>query len=410
MKILKPVLLVTLLIVAGVTGFNLISGGSTHPPASPRGDVTLSDFYTPPTELPDTPGVLVKQGNLKEASHLANAVENLAILYSSTEGITGEEINVVSGALYLPEGTPPESGWPLLIWSHGTVGIGDICAPSYAGRSERDRTYLNPWLEAGYAIAASDYQGLGMPGTHPYMDARTMAYNNLDLIRAIQSSDFPVSKQVVIAGQSQGASGAIATAGYLEDYASEIDLRGIMATGIPYLSRKVILDLIQNSDPDAVNASLALSLYMLTLTEMIDPKFNLDRVVSDVARPIVDDIGETCVFDFISKTQEAGLSSRTTFTRRTEFALLKAFDRMRYPVTDYDIPVFTGSGTDDQITPYSMQQAFIEDACKAKATLVINTYDGANHNQGLLQSGDSARSFARAVMAGKAVESTCPAP
>ncbi|MCI5048443.1 MAG: lipase family protein [Aquisalinus sp.] len=410
MKILKPALIIILLLAAGLTAFNLISGSKDYPPAAPRGDVTLSDFYIPPAELPETPGVLVRQGQLNPASHLASAAENIAILYSSTEGLNGETINTVSGALYLPEGTPPAGGWPLLVWSHGTVGIGDRCAPSYAGRSERDRTYLNPWLEAGYAIAASDYQGLGMPGTHPYMDARTMAYNNLDLIRALQSTDFPVSKQAVIAGQSQGASGAIATAGFREEYASEVDLRGIMATGIPYLSRKVILDLIRNSDPDAANASLALSLYMLTLTEMIDPKFSLDRVVSDAARPIVDEIGETCVFDFIGKTQEAGLSSRTTFTRRTEFALLKAFDRMRYPVTDYDIPVFTGSGTDDQITPFSMQQAFIEDACNAKATLVIKTYDGANHNQGLLQSGDSARAFASAVMTGKPVESTCPAP
>jgi hypothetical protein len=30
---------------------------------------------------------------------------------------------------------------------HGTVGIADVCAPSWAGRSERDITYLNHWLD-----------------------------------------------------------------------------------------------------------------------------------------------------------------------------------------------------------------------------------------------------------------------
>src|ERR1700677_1252030 len=57
----------------------------------------------------------------------------------------------VSGALYLPRGAPPEGGWPLLAWAHGTVGIADVCAPSWAGRSERDITYLNHSLDQGYA-------------------------------------------------------------------------------------------------------------------------------------------------------------------------------------------------------------------------------------------------------------------
>ena len=408
MKIFRPIIIGTILIVGGITVFTLMSKRGDHPPAAPRGDVVLSDFYVPPTDLPDRPGVLVRHERLNDASHLGSAADNISVLYTSTEGLGGEVINAVSGALYLPEGTPPADGWPLLVWSHGTVGIGDVCAPSDAGRSDRDRTYLNPWLEAGYAIAASDYQGLGTPGTHPYMDARTMAYNNLDLIRAVQAS-FAVSIEVVIAGQSQGASAAIATAGLAKQYASDIDLRGIMATGIPYFSWKVIFDLVKNSDPDAVNASLTLSLYMLTLTEMLDPAFSLDRVVSDEAKPIVDEIGKTCVFDFIGKTQDAGLTSRKTFKQRTEFALIKAFGRMRYPAPNLDTPIFTGTGTDDKITPFDMQQAFVEDTCKAGAIIAPHVYEGANHDQGLLLSTPDAMNFARSVMNGERVETACPA-
>lgn len=388
---------------------DLTNSDDTEESVAPaRGDTVLSDFYTLPDELPANPGVLIGQETLEGSAALINAGDNIRLLYSSTEGIGGEARNAVSGALYLPEGVAPEGGWPLLVWSHGTVGIGDICAPSFAGRGERDRAYLNPWLEQGFAIAASDYQGLGMLGTHPYMDARTMAYNNLDIIRAVQSVDFPVSDKVVIAGQSQGATGVIATAGYAEEYASNVELAGVMATGIPYFSSSVVWDLVANSDPDAVTASLPLSLYMLTLAEMIDADFRLDDVVSDKAKPVTDQIGQSCVFDYIGITKKAGLSPRTTFTSRIELPMMKAFRRMQFPKLDFKTPLFTGSGTADKITPFAMQQEFIVDACDAGATLISSTYEGANHNQGLLQSTDSAMAFAKTVLSGGNVESTCP--
>jgi aryl-alcohol dehydrogenase-like predicted oxidoreductase len=62
-------------------------------------------------------------------------------------------------------------------WAHGTIGTADVCAPSWAGRSERDITYLNHWLDQGYAVLASDYQGLGTPGGHPYLTTRPEAYS-----------------------------------------------------------------------------------------------------------------------------------------------------------------------------------------------------------------------------------------
>lgn len=397
-------------IIAGLLTASLMvsaCGSGSGEPAPVRGDVVLSEFYVP-GELPDAPGVLLRQEALSEGQTLAKATRNIRLLYSSTEGLRAKDINAVSGALYIPEGTAPEGGWPLLIWSHGTVGIGDVCAPSYNGRSERDRTYLTPWLEAGFAIAASDYQGLGTPGTHPYMDSRTMAHNNLDLVRALQSGGFPLSQKVVMAGQSQGASGVIASAGLTKTYAPDVELAGIMATGIPYFSRQVVMGLRKNSNPDAVDASLVLSLYMLALTEQIDPGFKLDDVISQEAWPIVSKIGEACVFDFIGETTKAGLSPNKTFSGSTTFKLLAATKRMQFPKLDLDVPVFTGTGTGDKITPYGMQQAFIDDACEAGSTLSIHTYEGANHNQGLLQSTDNAMAFALAVMVGKNIPNSCP--
>ncbi len=71
--------------------------------------------------------------------------------------------------VFVPQGTPPEGGWPVLSWAHGTVGLGDACAPSRNPRSQRDANYLGHWLSQGYAVVATDYIGLGTPGVHPYL-------------------------------------------------------------------------------------------------------------------------------------------------------------------------------------------------------------------------------------------------
>ena len=378
------------------------------PTVEPRGDVLLSEFYATPDNLPEKPGYLIQTEPLLGKAVLDSAAENIRLLYSSTDGMDGSTINSISGALYLPEGEAPEGGWPLLVWSHGTVGIGDICAPSFAGRGTRDPQYLNPWLEAGYAIAASDYQGLGTPGTHPYMDARVMAYNNLDLMRALKASEFPLASQVIITGQSQGATGALSTASYAESYAPDVNLAGVIATGIPYFSPSVMWELAAQSDRDAVAPSVPLSLYMLAYAEMLDPEFKLANVVSKQAEPVVEKIADMCVFEFVSAAEEAELSSNSTFTASIELAAMKVFGRAGLYDLDFATPVFTGSGTADIITPFSMQTAFLESACEAGLTLSSQTYEGANHNEGLLQSISDAQAFADKVLAGEAIANTCP--
>ena len=54
-----------------------------------------------------------------------------------------------------------------MTFGHGTAGIADQCAPSHRKVTESD--YLaalwNGYLKAGYAVAQTDYEGLGTPGT-----------------------------------------------------------------------------------------------------------------------------------------------------------------------------------------------------------------------------------------------------
>ena len=136
---------------------------------------------------------------------LSNASRALRILYTSTNGIDGRSSVAVSGAVYFPKGSAPEAGWPVIAWAHGFVGIADVCAPSWTRPSQRDADYLNTWLSEGFAIIATDYQGLGTPGGHPWAVPTAEAYGVIDSVRAVRLAFRDLSTRVMLVGQSQGA-------------------------------------------------------------------------------------------------------------------------------------------------------------------------------------------------------------
>ncbi|MBV8702405.1 MAG: alpha/beta hydrolase, partial [Acetobacteraceae bacterium] len=122
---------------------------------------------------------MLRQEPLDSELGLVNAGQQLRILYSSTNGIDGTTPVAVSGAVFLPEGRPPAGGWPIIAWAHGTTGVADVCAPSWRARYFYEAAHLAAWLTAGYAVVATDYQGLGTPGPHPYLAMRPEAYSVL---------------------------------------------------------------------------------------------------------------------------------------------------------------------------------------------------------------------------------------
>ena len=67
----------------------------------------------------------------------------------------------ISGVVFTPRGKAPKHGWKLISWAHGTTGIADLCAPSRSLASSYVYPQFNNWLKHGYAIAQTDYQGLG---------------------------------------------------------------------------------------------------------------------------------------------------------------------------------------------------------------------------------------------------------
>ena len=105
-----------------------------------------------------------------------------------SDGSAGDPVAEVA-MVFIPNGTPPADGWPVVAWGHGTSGVGDSCAPS-----KYPSLYPDPWpqygnevarlVRQGYVVTAPDYEGLGTPGLHSYLNTDTEAFAMIDAVRA----------------------------------------------------------------------------------------------------------------------------------------------------------------------------------------------------------------------------------
>ena len=371
------------------------------------GDGGVSDFYVWKDAVPKKPGTLLRAEPRVDKTPLANAGKALRILYSSTDGIDGKSPITVSGALYLPKGEAPKGGWPTMAWAHGTVGVADKCAPSWAGRSQRDIDYLNHWLGEGYAIVASDYQGLGTPGPHPYLATRPAAYSVLDSVRAVQAGGFGLSKKVMLIGQSQGGGAAFGTAGYAKAYAPELKIVGTVATGTPYFSAKAQAATAAAKPRDAVDPTFGYTLLILYLVKQSDPSFKFEDYVTDAAMPTLKMGATDCLGPIEQASVRNKLTYNSTFKKDPADLMAKAYDLMGYATVKPAGPIFMGTGGVDRDVPKGMQQALVTDACKADARIEWHLYPTLDHSGTVNGSLGDSTPFVKKAFAGEKLTGNC---
>ncbi|MFC3943835.1 alpha/beta fold hydrolase [Pseudomonas gingeri] len=374
-------------------------------------DAGIPAFYQWTDKLPGKPGQLLRTETLTPQQGLAAAGQNIRILYTSTDGVGKPLPNVVSGALFIPRGTPPKGGWPLMAWAHGTVGSADVCAPSLTRRSERDRRYLDHWLAQGYAIVATDYQGLGTPGPHPYGLTRPLAYNTLDSIRAVAHGDFQLSTRVVVFGQSQGGRAAFATAVYASTYAPDLDIVGVVATGTPYAAvHQRAADRERSNAHGSVVPTFAYNLLRLDTARLLDPSFVPSDYLSEQAIPTYELSQRGCLHEIEQQVMANQLTFDNSFKRSPRAAFAAVTRAAAYPTLKSDIPVFIGTGGQDRDVFVPDQKALVRDACAAGDRIEWHLYPQLDHSATVNGSLPDSTRFVAKAFAGEWIAGNCPSP
>jgi hypothetical protein len=361
----------------------------------------LSPFYRFAEQLPDTPGVLLREEAIPDQPAIDAAGESRRILYTSTDARWQSGQIPVSGTLYLPVGKAPNRGWPLMAWAHGTLGIADACAPSWTGFRLRDATYINRWLKAGFAVVVTDYQGLGGPGPHPYLNWQVEGRSVLDSVRAaIAARPAQISNRVIISGQSQGSGAALGAARLAREYAPELKVLGAVATGLvsTFPAGPVSMP-VRNSS----NMFLSFAAGGLR-----DDGPQIDDIVSDKGRELLDAARTACtgeVMKVARKLRIGDLSEALSIS-------MERLEELRIAVTDMPmgnigVPLFVGTGLADATITPMRQYAAVSALCASGNNVAWNRYDGHGHDGALHGSFDDAIAFARTVLAKKTISSNC---
>lgn len=246
-------------------------------------------FYRPPSPLP--PGELGSVIRSEIVDGYVDGATTYRVLYRSTG--PDDEPTAVSALVLVPDGPAPEGGRKVLAYTHGTVGTASRCAPSLAGPPSNP-LFLEggrQFLDAGYVIAATDYEGLGTPGPHAYLVGPVEARNALDSVRAAR--DLPAAEasgEFAVWGHSQGGHASLFTGELAATYAPELRLVGV-AAGAP------VPDLIElfRFNLDTTVGKVLIAMALDSWAKVYDTA-TLAQIVRPAARPIVGRIARNCLY------------------------------------------------------------------------------------------------------------------
>lgn len=333
-------------------------------------------FYTPPSPLPEgKPGEIIRHEEMESVSADSTAHR---VLYLST-GYDGEP-TAVSGVIYVPDGEAPEGGREIVALNHGTTGVTSNCAPSLIEDPTKTPAYdfgAPELLKRGWIVAATDYQGLGTPGPHPYIIGRPAATDALDIVRAARNLEQAgAGGRFAVWGHSQGGHASLFTGQIASDYAPELDLVGVAAAApVPSL-RSAIETGLSNAER-RVMVSYALSSW----SDVFDTP--LDRITNGDDRSLIEDAASHClttinVFAALPETILLGQDFLTAKPWEVEpwERIMKVNTPGEAPIP---APLLLLNGSKDQLVHPDLTRRLARRECRHGYPVAFNLVPGADH-------------------------------
>ena len=206
------------------------------------------------------------------------------------------KIKKESALIFMPKTKQPADGWKVVVWVHGTVGNGDGCAPSRNVINERFKVMVKSLLAEGYVVIGPDYEGLGTPGMHPYLNLKSEATSAIYAMKAYKERyGNQINGQWMSVGQSQGGHASLGTAEFANNDANyKGAVAGAPASSLgPIISEiapseiKKLLQAGQVATATEVTATLlTYAAYTTVGVTAYEPKFNYRELFNERSRNI----------------------------------------------------------------------------------------------------------------------------
>lgn len=351
--------------------------------AERRVDEGLVDEYTdasfyelPATIAPGDPGELIRT---KEIASAPAGTRAWRVIYHSRD-MAGSDIPV-SAIVIVPDTPAPKDGRTVVSWAHPTTGAAQKCGPSLDLNPFLLIEGMDELLLAGYAVVATDYQGMSVAGPSSYLLGVTEGNNVLDAVRAGRNlEEAHLGDDVLLWGHSQGGQAALFAAQQAPTYAPELTLKGV-AVAAPAADLSVLMsDDIVNLSGVTI-ASLAIPAFTAAYADRYS-EAEMHAILSPEGLAATPAMAELCL---LSETKELHAIADplvghyvTSDPSTTEpwATLLKENSAGGSPI---GVPIFVAQGIADALVVPASTEGYVKNLCAAGEDVTFETYDGITH-------------------------------
>lgn len=357
-------------------------------------------FYEAPDPIPSEPhGTLVRYQDFEDYEIAGAKVYR--IMYTS-RAISGDPI-VVTGVASVPTGQAPEEGWPMISVSHSTTGIADPCAPSKrAGMN--DFSTVAKKVGDRFVISATDFEGLGTPGRHPYLVGQSEGRSALDAVVASRElPDANGSKRFATVGYSQGGHASLWTSQLAASWTPQLEL---VATAAGAAASEVSLIFsAASTDPLGkyvymVVAGISAAYPHVDPAEFLTPKALelLDVVDTECGPGVYRAFADYPVDELIRK--DAFESAWPTLAETQNAGTQKTTDA----------PVLLIHSTGDDLIPVSHAETLRQRMCDNQQIVELRLINAGGHGRAGLNAYEHALAWIEGQFRGEPPTNGCPEP
>ncbi|RYY79021.1 MAG: alpha/beta hydrolase [Moraxellaceae bacterium] len=349
-----------------------------------------------------------------EGDYQITNADSIEVMSYNMPGVAGKNVKATAMVM-TPKGEKPKDGWRILVWAHGTVGVGDSCAPSNTTfTNDRFSAMADQLLAQGYMIVTPDYEGLGTKGIHPYLNLGSEARSAIYAVNAVKEHyKTNIQGNWMSVGQSQGGHAVLGIAEYAaNDSSYKGTVAGAPASSLGYIITKVapvaLGQLVaagqQSVAVEAYAELLAYAAYTAVGIKAYEPSYDYQNLFSARAAEIATSAEGTtgdngiCLTDLHNKYADdirAFLADHPNqnllsypgldVDKFDKDATLQAFLKATQPATKkLNTPTLIIQGQADMAVPYQVTETLQQNLKAMGTDVTFELVAGASHTQAIV--------------------------
>ena len=245
---------------------------------------------------------------------------------------------------------------------------------------------LDEFVQRGYAVAQTDYEGNGTPGIHPYMVAATLARDVTDIVISSRQLNPQIGPDWVAMGHSEGGSVALATAAIGQRLAPNLNLLGAVAYAPVVNPQATLAYELHNDSPSGALAIVAL---LIEGFGTVDPRVVPSQILEPQFLPLLTELQLHCIDYLMERSAWSTTAPATVFRPQGQDAIEALYADLRLNDATYftiSVPTLILNGVSDVMVSSERTMAIADRFRRNGTPVTFKAYLGATHDSVLAAS------------------------